>query len=198
MSVYVKSVEIKNDEYNGVDVLKKGFKFDCSDVNLFVGDQGTGKSTLMKLLQSDDKGLEIVVDGEVKSYYFDTEKDNPRLKNPELYTTPSGRDVGIGYIGAFLTRIRSHGEVLRDMVLEPLFEAKDCVILIDEPESGMSLKSQYRLLDGIEEAVKNGCQIFLATHCYPIIERYNVISLDNWKPMSGKDYIKKQIKNGRK
>ena len=130
--------------YPGSDVLKLGFEIECSDVNIFVGDQGTGKSTMLKMLQENDKDLKlhIPIKGEVSSYYFDSEHDNPRTKDPQLYTKPSGGDIGIGFGRAMASRFMSHGEILEQFIIGPLKKAKDCVIILDEPETALSIKNQ--------------------------------------------------------
>ena len=127
----------------------------------------------------------------VNSFYFDSEKMNPRTTDPEYYTKPNGEDVGIGYRGALLSRFRSHGEVLQEFIFKPLASAKNCVILLDEPESGLSLTNQFKLIKAINKAVENDCQLFIATHCYPLIQSFDVISLEHNKQMKGTEFIDK-------
>lgn len=194
--IYVEEIKIVGKTYPSAAVLKKNFKMKCSSVNLFVGNQGCGKSTMLNLLQQSHKDLEIklseyTIKNGVSTFYFNTETDNPRVKDPQLFTTISGKDVGIGYVGALYSRFRSHGEVLVDFVIEPLLKAKDSVIFIDEPESGLSITNQFKLIEAINVAVSNNCQLFIATHCYPLIMQYDVISLEHNKQMTGKRFIKK-------
>ena len=157
---YLEKITIKDKTGTGTHVLKKGFSFNCSDVNIFVGDQGCGKSTLINLIRRSAPDLTIetnayVKEHGVKSFFFDSEKHNPRTTDPEMYTTPSGQDVGIGFKAAYMSRFRSHGEVLQDMTVAPLYDARDCVILLDEPESGLSVTNQFKLIRAIQGAVKN-------------------------------------------
>lgn len=191
---YLKRITIKDNTYPGAHVLKKGFEFECSDINLFVGDQGCGKSTLLKLIQENHSDINLtmsedVIKHGVNTYYFDSEKDNPRIKDPMLFTKPSGVDVGIGYVGAVASRFKSHGEVLAKYSVSAILKAKDCVVLLDEPESGLSITNQLKLIDSIKIAVSNNCQFFIATHCYPLIKAYNVISLEHNALMTGIDFI---------
>ena len=196
--IYLEKIKIVDQTYPGTKALKKNFEITCSSVNLLVGNQGCGKSTLLKLLQQNHKDLQLVLSNHAKekgvgSFYFDTEKDNPRIKDPEIFTTIQGNDKGIGYGGALVSRFLSHGEVLQGFIINPLLKAKDCVILLDEPESGLSITNQFKLIEAINTAVKNNCQLFIATHCYPLIENFDVISLEHKKQMSGKKFIKKVI-----
>lgn len=73
--------------------------------------------------------------------------------------------------------------------------AKECVIILDEPESGLSITNQFKLIQEIYNAIKRGCQFFIATHCYPLIESGDVISLEHWKKMSGISFIER-VKRG--
>lgn len=194
--IYLEKIEILNNTYPGSHTLEKGFTITCKDVNLLVGDQGCGKSTLLKLIQKNHTDIKIklnrcTIKNKVDTYYFDSEKDNPRIKDLESYTKPNGENVGIGYGGAFVTHFKSHGEVMRDFIITPLIDAKDCVIILDEPESGLSLTSQFKFIDVVNKAVENNCQFFIATHCYPLIEQYDVISLEHNEQMSGKEFINK-------
>lgn len=200
--VFLEKIKIINQTYPGSHVLKVGFEIDCSDVNIFVGEQGCGKSTLLNLLQKNHSDIEIqlsesVIKNGVKSFYFDSEKDNPRTKDPQLYTTPMGTNIGIGIHGAIGSRFQSHGEVLEKFIIGPLLQAKDAVIILDEPESALSISNQLKLIDAINIAVFNNCQLFIASHCYPLIESFDVISLQHSKQLSGKKFINK-IRNNAK
>lgn len=57
------------------------------------------------------------------------------------------------------------------------------------PESGLSLTNQFKLIEAINIAVSNNCQLFIATHCYPLINAFDVISLEHNKQMKGVDFI---------
>lgn len=192
--VYIEKIKLVNKTYPGTKVLDKDFQIDCSDVNLFVGNQGCGKSTLLELIQKNHKDIELkfcesINLKELRTFYFDSEKDNPRIKNPQLYTNASGQNIGIGFGNAIKSRFKSHGEILEKFTIFPILKAKDCVIILDEPESGLSITNQFKLVEAIKVAVKNNCQFFISTHCYPLIESFNVVSLEHKSKMSGKDFI---------
>jgi predicted ATPase len=196
--IYIEKIKIIGDTYPGSIVLNKDFIINCSDVNLFVGNQGCGKSTILNLLQKNHSDIQItlskLVKNDVNSFFFDSEKDNPRIKDPQMYTKPNGENTGIGYGAALMCRFKSHGEILEQFIISPILKSKNCVIILDEPESGLSITNQFKLINAINIAVNNGCQFFIATHCYPLIESYNVISLEHSEQINGVDFINK-IKN---
>lgn len=192
--MHVEKIKIIDNTYPS-NVLQKGLEFECDAVNLLVGNQGCGKSTLLKLLHQNHKDVEITLSEEVikkgiSTFYFDTESGNPRLTDPQLFTNPNGTNKGIGMRGALMTRFESHGETLKRYTVDALSKAKDCVIFLDEPESGLSITNQFKLIESINGAVKNNCQLFIATHCYPLIEMFDIISLQHNKKMSGIEFIK--------
>lgn len=193
--LHIESIKVVNNTYPS-NILEVGMEIKCTSVNLLVGNQGCGKSTLLEMLQKNHKDIKLtlsdnVIQNGINSFYFDSEKDNPRVKDPQLYTKANGDNVGIGYAGALTSRFKSHGEVLEKFIINPILEAKDCVILLDEPESGLSITNQFKLIDAIDKAVERGCQFFIATHCYPLIEKFDVISLEHNRQMSGVDFINK-------
>lgn len=195
-NTHIKSIEIVNKSFPS-NTFEVGFKIDLSQVNILVGDQGAGKSGLLKMLHIQHSDLKLtlsdsVINSVVKTYYFDSEKHNPRiLGDINSVYTPSGHSKGIGVEGLLLSKFKSHGEVMVDIVLEPLTNVKDSVVLLDEPESGLSVINQYRLIETINIAMENGNQIFIATHCIPLIENLDVISLDHMCKMSGEEYLNK-------
>lgn len=196
---HIEKLKIVNQTYPGTSVLKLNTEFELESINLLVGNQGCGKSTILKLLSINHKDIKLslnenTIKNGIKTFYFDSEKDNPRTKDPILYTNVSGGDKGIGFKNALLTRWESHGETLQRMIIEPLKNAENCVIFLDEPESGLSLTNQFILIKEIKNAVKRGCQFLIATHCYPLIMEFNVISLEHNKQMKGSEFIE-LIKN---
>jgi predicted ATPase len=95
-------------------------------------------------------------------------------------------------INAVKSNFQSHGEVLKHYTIDAIFKAKDCVIILDEPESGLSITNQYNLIHEIWRSIKlNRCQFFIATHCYPLIDAFDVISLEHSRYLSGSNFIEK-------
>jgi len=189
--MYVESCEIINNKY----CHNIGDKYTFEDITLLVGDQGCGKSTLLSMLRDNvDLKVNLTALGiqGVNTFYFDFEKDNPRIKDPQLFTNPSGTNKGIGYAKAISVRFQSHGEALKEFSIEPLKKAKDCVVFLDEPESALSLRNQFLLIKTIKEAVQRKCQFIIATHCLPLISSVDtVLSLEDDRWLTSKEFIQK-------
>lgn len=185
--IYINSVEFEQD----YRCFKKGEKYELnSPVVCLVGDQGCGKSSLINLLFNKDgekkKVIKIDVPKKVTCYMFDFEKDNPRTKS----AIPNEQKKFNQMIS---TIWKSHGETLRIYSIDAIKKANDCVIFFDEPETALSLRNQYNLIDEMNNAVKRNCQIIISTHCLPIIEsRLEILSLEHKKWMKSEDFIKTQ------
>lgn len=54
----------------------------------------------------------------------------------------------------------------------------------------LTITNQFKLIKEIKNAVKRNCQFVIATHCYPLINEFNVISLEHNKQMKDSDFIK--------
>lgn len=191
--IYLESVKLLEDKY----CLNKGLKIEFQPITLLVGEQGCGKSTLLSLLQQNSDIIKVEISDFVKingveTFYFDAEKMNPRITDLQMFSNPDGTSRGIGVGAALRTHFMSHGEVLKEYTVERIKETKNCVLFLDEPESALSLRNQFKLAKELENAINNGVQLIVATHCLPVIEHFeNVYSLEHLKWMSSKDFINK-------
>ena len=190
---HITHIVVEDTTFPGAQVFKKNKpSIPCSSCVFLVGDQGVGKSTLLKMLKQ-SQGLKIDTHKDISPstqlYYFDTEHDNPRTVSLDK----SASDAALGY--AMHSKRHSHGEVLKDLVFDMVDEYENCIILLDEPESGLSITHQYLLKQKIKIATeKYACQFFIATHSVILIENETVFSLEHNKVMSGNEYIKKSKK----
>lgn len=195
--IHIEKIEIVKD----YRTFKKGLEIELRSLNLLVGDQGAGKSSLLQCLHElgqqnkGEKVVQIVLKKDsqqkgVEVFYFDAEKHNPRMKDPQLYTDVRGRDVGIGYTNALVSRFASHGEILKKFTVDAISKASKCIVLLDEPESALSLKNQFKLVKEIQKAVDRNVQVLMATHCLPLIQSVeNVYSVEHFKWMTSKEFI---------
>jgi predicted ATPase len=115
---------------------------------------------------------------------------NPRIVNPLLYTNINGTNRGIGFGNALASRFTSHGETMVEFTVRALKKAKSCVVFLDEPESGLSLRNQFLLWNEIVKAAKRKCQLIIATHSLALIgSAENVLSLEHKKSMLSTEFI---------
>ncbi len=189
--MYIDSIEIIKD----YRCFKKGETFDIKNLTFLVGDQGCGKSTLLCGVQRNENFLDLHLSERgqegVESFYFDAEKMNPRITNPLEYSNVDGSSKGIGVGAALSSRFRSHGETLVAFTVQALQQAKDNVIILDEPEAALSLRNQFLLYKEIEAAITRNCQIILSTHSLALINSVEfVLSLEHKKWMTSVEFVK--------
>lgn len=154
-------------------------------VNLLVGDQGCGKSTLIgqmrnaaaKVLDSNSK-VQVCTDGPTTLFSFDFEKDNPRLKenreNPVL---------GVA------TRWRSHGEFV-NALLRQMPQQRGSTVIMDEPDMALSIRSVRKLVAFLREQADKGVQMIVSAHNPILIAAFpEVLSLEHRRWMPAEEFI---------
>jgi len=156
-------------------------------VTYFVGDNGTGKSTLLEALAVASR---FNAEGGTQNFSFGTRETHSTLheylrvargaQRPNMgfflraesfYNAATYIDeVGVSnsYGGASLHEM-SHGESFWTLLMEK-FSAKG-LYLLDEPEAALSPSRQLAALVRIDELVKKGSQFIIATHS-PILMAY--------------------------
>ena len=189
--IYLSSTKLLDDKY----CLKKDLIIDFKTITLLVGDQGCGKSTLLNLLQSKSELLKLNLSEEtikkgVDTFYFDSEKMNPRILGIDDFSNPDGTSKGIGVGVALSTRFKSHGEILQVYTVNAITKAENCIVFLDEPESSLSLRNQFKLAKNLKKATERNVQFIIATHCLPLIESVKyVYSLEHLKWMKSLEFI---------
>ena len=118
--------------------------------------------------------------------FLDTERDNPRVKGDTAFS----KNIGFQLHSHFI----SHGEAMFPLI-KACKEFKDIIIFIDEPESGISLKNQKKILNALRYTVRNGCQVIITTHSYVLIKgAKEVFSLDKKEWITSQEYLKDNLK----
>jgi len=184
----LKSIEVLEEGYNyKIKAFKKGRVFTFVEgINLIVGENGSGKSMLLKSILGNGKvhgGQVAKMVGSGSYKFFDTEKDNPRTKDPNLMA-----DSMYGFaIGSRL--MMSHGETMKPILTgfekDKAFE-NNTLVMIDEPEMALSFKTQLVVAKSWANAVqKKNLQFVVATHSPVFMTmkskdvKVNIISLDD-------------------
>lgn len=129
-------------------------------INLLVGDQGTGKSTLLQIIRGKfkhdmDKVYKMDADP-IPMRAFDFETDNPRVQ--------SRFGEGRAFMPTALARFASHGEFNIALLRNLLTVDDPIAVVIDEPDQALSPRSCYRLADLLQELAGRGHQIIASVH----------------------------------
>lgn len=186
----IKSIKFKDD----YDCFFKNQKFEFKPMTLLVGDQGAGKSMLLSIIKSfindGNKYLDVVMSEQKmeRSFFYDYEKDNPRF----MQANPNS---GSEMLFALTSKIQSHGELLIPVISE-INQMKDVIIMLDEPETALSLRSQYKMVEALNGAIDRGCQIIMATHNIIFMESFkdSILSMEHGKYMTLENFKKSQLK----
>lgn len=168
-------------------------------VNLLVGDQGSGKSSLMSAIRNsaiklkrhdldyrEKKVATIKTEGKpCQCFKFDFEKDNFRTKP---YFDAGSTTFHIASMW------KSHGE--QNMaILDNMAESQNSVIIMDEPDMALSLRSIYKLMKMLDTLADNGNQIIAAVHNPLLIEHFPlVLSLEHRAWIPSDVFIESQAK----
>lgn len=169
-------------------------------VNLLVGNQGTGKSSLFEAIQlrgmkkpkslhlppADSVPVIIAYQGEdIPIFAFDFERDNYRTKS-------FFEDDITFHIGAMRS---SHGEMVLAMLNGLELIDKPIMILFDEPDMALSILSCRRLVRVFNHVANLGGQVIATAHNPIVILSYDdVYSVEHSKWMTSKEYVDSQVK----
>ncbi len=184
--------KLKGDSYvtrlPAVKYLLKENKISFSkDISFFVGENGTGKSTLIEAIAV---AYGFNAEGGSKNFHFSTNathsdlckhikiskrgfaKDGFFLRAESLYNVATNIDdmdkessfdppVIEGYGGVSLHN-QSHGESFLSIVQNRFFG--NGLYILDEPEAALSPMRLLTLITEIDRLIKNGSQFIIATH----------------------------------
>jgi predicted ATPase len=154
MPTYLKNVKLLK-QYRNLDPFSLYFK---EGMNIIVGENGSGKSTLLSFITGkfDEGTVRLDFEKGAEYSFLDTEKQNPRIKSSSEFSKNIRFDIE--------SRFMSHGEALL-MLLEGAKDFKGLLLIVDEPEAGISLKNQIKVLNILKGLIKeSNCQVLLATH----------------------------------
>ena len=170
-------------------------------INIMVGDQGCGKSSLFYALANFNESGVACDYVACNFIHFDTEKMNPRFqetfknkysKNELASITKYDKAEFNHALNRLLndTDEKSHGTVMLETLLD--MDVENNFIQIDEPESGLSIRSQYKLLKYYKKLAEKN-QLLIATHSLILMNGVdNVLSLEHKKWMTSDEFINTQ------
>lgn len=159
-------------------------------VNLLVGDQGCGKSSLLGALQG--AGLKNHKHNDLKTvmrrdpcriYMMDFERENPR-------TRP---DFGDNIQFQVKAMFSSHGEANR-LLINAIQTASNCLVMMDEPDTALSIRSCKLLAKRFKEVVGRSSQVIAAVHNMALIQSFKeVYSLEHRRWMPSTEFIQSHL-----
>lgn len=156
------------------------------NVTFFVGENGSGKSTVLEALAV---ALGFGAEGGTKNVQFKTvdsvsplhdvlrvargvprPRDGYFLRAESFFNVATYMD-GVGYVKGYggSLHTRSHGEAFMALLLNKL--KGDGIYLLDEPEAALSPGRQMAALSAIHQLVEDSSQFIIATHS-PILLSY--------------------------
>jgi predicted ATPase len=159
-------------------------------VNLLVGDQGVGKSSLFQAIKNDlpagySRATLVKMEVAIKNvmlHSFDFERDNPRMARQFFDDNRMMAQV--------VTMFKSHGQTVKAIVGALEQKNPDSVIVMDEPDMALSIRSCYELSASFSKLANKGLQIICTAH-NPILiaSQYEVLSLEHRKWMKSSEFI---------
>jgi predicted ATPase len=170
---------------------KAGDRFEFRPgVNLMVGDQGCGKSSLFQAMRA--AGTEDKIGGgkdlrekvtlkcsQCRMYSYDFEKDNVRTKSY------FGKNIMFQAGSMFA----SHGEC-NLALLNALETAADCLVLMDEPDTALSIRSCNVLAQRFRAVADRNSQVIAAVHSLAVIQQFNeVLSIEHGRWMPSAEFV---------
>lgn len=168
---------------------ESGDRFDFRPgVNLLVGEQGTGKSTIYQCIQKNDKKVCAFNTSPMKMFSFDFERDTSRGKAYFNDSQPMMAQVSMLF--------SSHGEVVRSIINmlnkldKEIQKDEHVLILMDEPDMALSIRSCHNLVQVMQSIAIKGHQIIASVHNPTVISQFDeVLSLEHRRWMRSKDFI---------
>ena len=181
-----KSYPKVKEEWIKLTLFKKGETIEfATGLNVIVGQNGSGKSTLIRLLTGrKDDGYVIDATGAYRMLDFET--GNARYAfDPD----PNSDSFMNDSIAKWFANEESHGETLTRQ-FNAILDCEDTCIILDEPETALSIMNQYKYRELLSEKSKTN-QIIIVTHCKTFIEgAANVFDMSARKWTTGDEYIR--------
>lgn len=159
-------------------------------VNLLVGDQGCGKSTILDALDGGGRAVAVIEsDAGTKVKHYDFEKYNPRV------STAFGGvvDMGVQMNALFM----SHGQA-GVLILADLCKRLDGAhtLLIDEPDTGMSIRSCRTIARFFRMVAAHGHQLIVAVHNPILFMAFDdIYSVEHQRWINSNDFFKTQLED---
>lgn len=185
-------------EYDCKRIFKKGQRFaPKKGLTVMVGENGCGKSTLIKEFSehnggfsNGEKSKRDTCGKDVDILLLDFEKLNKTIKSNPFGNSEAFKKA---FLGNITRSEESHGERVMDVLRlafdERVLEYK--LLILDEPEQGMSLGNQYMYLK-LFQKLSEKIDIILVTHSKVMIENVSeVFDVETMSYVPSKEYFER-------
>lgn len=149
-------------------------------VNLLVGDQGCGKSSMLGLLARPDPRIIHVDTGpdSLRTKFFDFERDNPRIR--EFSNDPVKFKISLA------SKWSSHGEFV-NRIVDSINDLDADVVLMDEPDMALSIRSMNRLVKVLKACTKT---VIASAHNPILINAFEIVlSLEHKGWVTSREFV---------
>ena len=137
-------------------------------LNLLIGPNGTGKSTILRAI-AECPDCQRREDDRTNYMFFDSESMNPKRTDRPIRNTT---EMKLHLRSLF----SSHGEILQAAFSALRLEPATC-LLFDEPEAGQDFDHVLALRAAMDRAIAQGVQVIAATHEVLFWERAHILEL---------------------
>ena len=158
-------------------------------ITVLVGDIGVGKSTMLKLIATEDPA--VLINRTCKNIiWWDSELGNPRTRNFEIL------DFFLQYVNNIEISQEEKlkiGKIVKDfLVLESIKSHTGSLILLDEPDSGLSIKKVEEFVKIIRSTIEYGTEYIIATHSPVLISKVSkVFNMETGSYEDSKYYLER-------
>lgn len=203
-------------------IFEKGLNLEFkSPLTIIVGDNGCGKSSLINRITPpnlDKLTFSEAFNKNIKKETIEKYLDNKEHKlsyiaQPEIivcgqqihksaiigdtkkfYDKPNQAIKAHELLGLWNLQTFSNGESTLDF-LNSLNNVSNSLIVLDEPETSLSIKSQNKVVKLIKKLIKQGNQLIVVTHSSIIMNLSNELyDFEKKEYVDRKEYIEKQLK----
>jgi predicted ATPase len=166
-------------------------------VNLLVGDQGCGKSSLLQLIRdlgaqdsfAREHAQEVLA---VTCHSCPIEALNFEQQNPRTVSAMPDSLNGVQWM--LKSAVASHGETVNALLNTLGKKKRKTLVLLDEPDMALSPRSAYALAGKLAELAANGHQIIAAVHNPIVIQaQKEVLSLEQRAWITPEDFLANQV-----